>query len=135
MRRRALLAGMAGTPVAYRARMSPTSYLFATLLAAALVPAGCASTQRQSGAQGSSHTHRSQLPPDKAARCFARNAEEHSSALVSEVSPTSSGTQVIVRVKNGVTYATASYRQSGSGSVGAIQLMVVSSGRRDDLYG
>src|SRR5688500_1844043 len=95
---------------------------------------GCAGAQRQTGA-GSTHTHRSQLPPDKAARCFAHNAEEHSSALVSEVNSTSEGANVIVRVKNGVTYATATYRRAGSGSVGAIQLMVVSSGRRSDLYG
>ena len=110
------------------------SFAHVTVVAlAALFVAGCAGAQRQA-ATGSTHTHRSQLPPDKAARCFAHNAEEHSSALVSEVSSTSEGANVIVRVKNGVTYATATYRRAGSGSVGAIQLMVVSSGRRSDLY-
>jgi hypothetical protein len=96
--------------------------------------AACAQAQRQSGAYGSTHTHRSQLPPEKAARCFARNAEEHSSALVSEVATGREGrTEVTVRVKNGVTYATGDFRRAGLGSTGTITLMVVSSGRRGDL--
>jgi hypothetical protein len=98
------------------------------------IVAGCAQAQRQGGAYGSTHTHRSQLPPDQAARCFARNAEEHSSALVSEVATGREGrTEVTVRVKNGVLYATGDFRRAGPGSTGTITLMVVSSGRRGDL--
>jgi len=98
------------------------------------IVAGCAQAQRQGGAYGSTHTHRSQLSPEKAARCFARNAEEHSSALASEVVTGGDGrTAVTVRVKNGVTYATGDFRRAGAGSTGTITLMVVSSGRRSDL--
>lgn len=96
----------------------------------ALAVCGCAQAQRQSGAYGSTHTHRSHLPPEKAASCFGRNAEEHSSALVSAVS----GGDVTVRVKNGVTYATAAYRRAGAGSMGSITLNVTTSGRRSDLF-
>ena len=73
-------------------------------------------------------------PPIEAARCFARNAEEHSTALVAEVNATrDGGAQVIVRVKNGVTYATADVRRAGAASSGTITLMVRTSGRRSDL--
>ena len=98
-----------------------------TCLCIAATASACAQAQRQPGAYGSSHTHRSQLAPEQAARCFARNAEEHSSALVSEVN----GTAVTVRVKNGVTYGTAAYRRTGAGSVGTITLNVTTSGRND----
>lgn len=98
------------------------------LAACAQAPSGGAS------AGGSRYTHRFQLPPEKAARCFAKNAEEHSSALASEVRAERDGTaQTIVRVKNGVLYATAQFRPSGSGATGEIQLNVVTSGRRSDL--
>jgi hypothetical protein len=107
---------------------------FAAGLLFVSIIAGCAQPARQGGAYGSTHTHRSALPPEQAARCFARNAEEHSSALVAEVSTGSDGrADVTVRVKNGVTYATAEFRRSGAGSTGAIALMVVSSGGRSDL--
>ena len=60
-------------------------------------------------------------PPEKAARCFAHNAEEHSSALVSEVRIDRDGTAaVVVRVKNGITYATADIRRSGQASTSAM---------------
>ena|SRR5687767_13322602 len=95
-----------------------------------LALASACAAQRESSAYGSTHTHRSKLAPAEAARCFARNAEEHSSALKSEVT----GGDVIVRVKNGVTYATASYRRSGAGAQGAITLNVTSSSRRSDLF-
>ena len=105
------------------------SYPYRRILAGVCIAivAACAA-QRDS--HGSTHTHRSQLAPEAAARCFARNAEEHSIALKSEVS----GANVTVRVKNGVTYATAAYRRSGSGSVGTIDLNVTRSGRRNDLF-
>lgn len=116
-----------GTMLACSARM--TVKLMIGLLAVVIASA-CAQAQRKPAAHGSTHTHRSQLPPEKAAGCFARNAEEHSSALVSEVT----GGEVVVRVKNGVTYATAAYRRSGAGSVGSIALNVMTSGRRGDLF-
>ena len=99
----------------------------------AAVVSGCALAQRDAG-MGSRHTHRFQLPPEKAARCFARNAEEHSSALMSEVRIEREGrAEVAVRVKNGVLYATADIRRAGQASTGTIVLMVRTSGRRSDL--
>jgi hypothetical protein len=67
-------------------------------------------------------------PPQRAAACFARNAEEHSSALVAEVRPPDrqGRVEVIVRVKNGVTYATAELRPVGERADGTITLMVIS---------
>ncbi len=97
--------------------------------------AGCAQANRASAPYGSTHTHRFSQPPAQAARCFARNAEERSSALVAEVNVRDSGAEVIVRVKNGVTYATANFRRSNGGSSGTITLMVRSSSRNDDLLG
>ena len=95
---------------------------------------GCAQAQRPQAEYGSRHTHRFQQPPLQAAQCFARNAQEHSSALIAEVNATrQGGAQVIVRVKNGVTYATADLWPSGSVSTGTITLMVRTSGRRNDL--
>jgi len=73
------------------------------------------------------------LPPLEAARCFARNAEEHSGALVAEARAQRDGAETIVRVKNGVTYATAEFRPSGKGSTGEVELMVRTSGRQSDL--
>ena len=102
-------------------------------LAILIALAGCAQPQRQGGSYGSTHTFHSQQAPERAARCFAHNAEEHSSALAAEVTPGNDGARVLVRVKNGVTYATADFRRSGAGSVGSITLMVVSSGRPSDL--
>jgi len=53
---------------------------------------------------------------------------------VSEVTLHDGRAEVIVRVKNGVTYATADFRRSGAGSAGTIVLMVITSGRRSDLF-
>jgi hypothetical protein len=103
------------------------------VLLLALAIAGCAANPRGSGAQGGTYNYRSQQPPEAVARCFARNAEEHSSALVAEVTPREDAAEVIVRVKNGLTYATATFRASGRGSTGSITLMVVSSGGQSDL--
>jgi hypothetical protein len=81
----------------------------------------------------SSHVVRLKLPPLEAARCFARNAEEHSSALAAEARADRDGAETIVRVKNGVTYATGQFRPSGNGSRGEIELMVRTSGSQSDL--
>ena len=110
--------------------MNPLSALLVLTLVA-----GCAQQQRSPAQYGSSHSHRFQKPPQEAARCFARNAEEHSSALVAEVNARDNSAEVIVRVKNGVTYATADFRRAGAGSSGSVTLMVRSSGRNDDLFG
>jgi hypothetical protein len=94
----------------------------------------CTVGPREAGEYGTRHSHRFQQPPEKAARCFARNAEEHSSALVSEVRTERNGSAyVTVRVKNGVTYATADMSPAGQGSSGVIVLMVRTSGRSSDL--
>lgn len=89
--------------------------------------AGCALVRKDASVTTVSHRfiHR----PQQAASCFARNAEEHSSALVSEVrQPDARGhVEVIVRVKNGVTYAIVELRPTGTGSNGTIRLAVFSS--------
>lgn len=91
-----------------------------------LMSAGCTFMQEDPGA----HTvrHRLSLAPEDAAACFARNAERRSSALVAEVGPRDARGQVevVVRVKNGVTYATAEMRPVGQGAEGRIVLMVTS---------
>ena len=98
-----------------------------------LTCAGCALVRKE--ASVTTVNHRFIHPPQKAALCFARNAEEHSSALVSEVRPPDARghVEVIVRVKNGVTYATAEFRPGSAGSNGAIRLAVCSSGGNQDL--
>ena len=80
-------------------------------------------------ASASTVKHRFAQPPQRAAACFAHNAEEHSSALVAEVRPPDANgrVEVVVRVKNGVTYATAELRPAGKRADGTIELMVVSS--------
>jgi hypothetical protein len=97
------------------------------------VLAGCSSPARQTGATGSRDTVRVQQPPDKAAACFARNAEEHSGALVAEVHPRGDSAEVIVRVKNGVFYGSGNFQRAGSGSSATIVLNVTTTGRRSDL--
>src|SRR4051812_26967556 len=82
----------------------------------ALSLAACGTSPRQSGVQGSRQTVRLQQPPNEAAACFARNAEEHSSALVAEIRARGSGAEVIVRVRNGVLYGTGDFQRAGSGS-------------------
>lgn len=107
-----------------------------TLLAASLMAAcaaACAEAPRQSPGVGARHSHHFKLPPDKAAACFARNAEEHSSALKAEVQRRGAAAEVIVRVKNGVLYATAEIEPASAGSNARITLMVRSNARRDDL--
>ena len=100
---------------------------------AILLVAACATPAPSSGV-GAKHSHRFALPADKAAACFARNAEEHSSALVSEVrTRANGGREVIVRVKNGVLYANAEIDPAGSGSRATITLMVVSRSGQGDL--
>jgi len=105
------------------------------LIFSVLLPlfAGCAVV----GGDASAATvkHRFAKSPQGAAACFARNAEEHSSALVAEVRPPDAKgrVEVIVRVKNGVTYATAELRPAGQRADGTIELMVVSSSGRREL--
>jgi hypothetical protein len=95
--------------------------------------AACAELGMETGSRSSPHTYRSPQPPERAARCFGRNAEDHSSALVSEVTVQENRADVVVNVRNGVNYATAEFRRSGSGSLGTIMLNVVTSGRQRDL--
>ena len=94
--------------------------------------AGCALVAEDAFA--STVKHRFAQSAQKAAACFAHNAREHSSALVAEVRPPDDRgrVEVIVRVRNGVTYATAEVRPAGQRAEGTIELMVVSSrGRRE----
>lgn len=102
---------------------------FAFFLLAAV--AGCGSPAGES--RGTRERVRVALPPDQAAACFGRNAEEHSSALVAEVRPGGDRAQVIVRVKNGVLYGTADFERAGSGSNATLTLNVKTTGRRSDL--
>ena len=95
--------------------------------------AACAAGPASAPALGSSHSVRFQQPPHEAARCFARNAEEHSSALTSEVQTGRDGAHVIVRVKNGVTYATADFQRVSGGSRGTVTLNVKTTGGASDL--
>ena len=92
--------------------------------------AACATGARDGGPSGQSV--RVKLPPDQAAACFARNAEEHSGALVAEVRPGRDRAEVVVRVRNGVLYATADFRRAGAGSTAALTLNVITK-RRSDL--
>ena len=98
-----------------------------------LMFAGCALVGKN--ATASTVKHRFAKAPQGAAACFARNAEEHSSALMAEVRPAdaSGRVEVIVRVKNGVSYATAELRPAGTRAEGTITLMVVSSGGAREL--
>jgi hypothetical protein len=94
---------------------------------------GCATPAGPAAAQGSRVTRAFHKPPHAAAACFARNAEDHSSALVSEIRTGTQSAQVIVRVKNGVLYATAEFTAARQGSTGTILLNVRTSGARNDL--
>ena len=103
------------------------------LIVSIFVVVACGTPSRQSATHGSRHTVRLQQPPEAAAACFARNAEERSSALVAEVQPRGSGVEVIVRVRNGVLYGSGDFRRAGAGSTASIVLMVSTTGRRSDL--
>lgn len=123
-----------GTPRVryYRNRMKELNVVAALAVCAAL--AACSVTRGASGPQGSRHTYQSSQTPAAAAACFARNAEEHSSALVAEVQSQPDWAQVIVSVRNGAFYASADFRRTGSGARGEIVLNVTTSGRRNDLF-
>jgi len=88
---------------------------------------GCAPVQEDPSASTVRHVFAQS--PQRAGACLARNAEAHSSALVAEVQPPDprGHVEVIVRVRNGITYATADLRAAGQGAEGTITLMVVSS--------
>lgn len=98
-----------------------------------ILVSACAGPLRPPAAHGSRQSVRMQLPPDRAATCFARNAEAHSSALVAEIRRSRDSAEVIVRVKNGVLYGTANIQRAGSGSAAEITLMVTTTGRSGDL--
>ena len=71
-----------------------------TFLSIALVLlslAACSAPVRNSGSGPSSLSVRVKLPPGEAASCFARNAEEHSGALIAEVRPGRDRAEVVVR--------------------------------------
>ncbi len=91
-----------------------------------LLMAACARVKESAPAD--TVRHRFAQPPERAGACFARNAEAHSAALVAEVgAPDASGhVHVIVRVRNGVTYATADLRPAGGRAEGTITLMAIS---------
>ena len=91
----------------------------------ALSAAGCAETARYGDSQ---YAHRFTRPADEAAHCFARNAEDHSSALVAHVAPAGRGSyDVVVTVKNGTPYAQARIDRAATGSTGTITFNVQSS--------
>jgi len=114
-----------------RARNRKTSKL---VLALALVTsAGCA-VVREASSPGVVQ-HRFVQSPHAAGLCFARNAERRSSALVAVVSqPDAWGrVTVIVRVQNGVNYATLDLRPVGARADGTITLMVISKRGTEEL--
>jgi hypothetical protein len=95
--------------------------------------AGCAPVRED--ASPATVRHLFTQSPQRAGACFARNAEAHSSALVAEVPPPDArgNVEVIVRVRNGVTYATADLRPVGQRTEGTITLMTISSARMAEL--
>ena len=96
----------------------------AAVLLLVTVLAACAGSRPSAGSR---YDHRFVLPAERAAQCFAHNAEERSSALVAEVTRLRDGRmEVTVRVRNGVTYASATIEPSARGSIGAIRLNVES---------
>lgn len=111
--------------------MNIVSGMTGALAAAALVFApGCA-WQRQDAAE--EYTHRFSLPADQAAKCFARNAELHSSALVASISAERGGYAVSVHVRNGTPYALAHITPAGMRANGIVDLYVRSSGGNRQL--
>ena len=104
----------------------------ATLVLVAIV-AGCGSAPRNAAPAASRTALRVALPPDHAAACFARNAEEHSGALIAEVRAGGNRAEVIVRVKNGVHYGTGTFTRSGTGSTATLELNVMTNSRRSNL--
>lgn len=98
----------------------------ALLIPGLLSLAACAPVREDTSASTVSHFFAQS--PQPAAACFARNVEAHSSALVAEVRPPDARghVEVIVRVKNGVTYATADLRPAGERARGTITLMAIS---------
>jgi hypothetical protein len=94
----------------------------------------CSTRPAPNVSHGSRHTYQSARTPEQAAACFARNAEEHSSALVAEVQSQPDWAQALVHVRNGVFYASAEFRRTARGAAGTIVLNVTTSGRGDDLF-
>lgn len=98
-----------------------------------LALAGCGPARE--GASPDTVRHLFAQSPQRAGACFARNAEAHSSALVAEVRPPDARghVEVVVRVKNGVPYATADLRPVGQRAEGTITLMAISSAGTAEL--
>ena len=108
-----------------RAEATTMRRLLGSMLLLAL--AGCGPVRE--GASPDTIVHVFEQAPQRAGACLARNAEAHSSALIAEVRPPDARGHVgvIVRVKNGVTYATADLRPAGTRAEGTITLMAISS--------
>ena len=87
-----------------------------------LLCGGCGYRKSETGI-----VHHFALRPDAAARCFASNAEEHSSALVAEISSEGNSYDVAVKVRNGLPYATAHIESEGTAARGVVELNVRSS--------
>jgi hypothetical protein len=105
-----------------------------TCSALLLTFAGCA--QMREDASTDKIRHVFAQSPQRAGECFARNAEARSSALIAEVRPPDAqgSVEVIVRVRNGVTYATADLRPVGQRTEGTITLMAISSAGTPELF-
>jgi hypothetical protein len=104
------------------------------MTAALTLTLACSGCAYRSSDSHTGHVHRFALRPEAAARCFARNAEEHSSALVAQVSRGGDGYDVAVNVRNGLPYATARIESDGTGARGVIVLNVLpSQGTRELL--
>jgi hypothetical protein len=87
----------------------------------------CAGCAYRSSDTHTGYLHRFALQPEAAARCFARNAEAHSSALVARISRGGDGYDVAVNVRNGLPYAAAHIESGGTGARGVIELNVIPS--------
>jgi hypothetical protein len=103
---------------------------------ACLVPlmlAGC--TLMPQGTSDGTIRHQFAQSPQRAGACFARNAEAHSSALVAEVRPPDARghVEVVVRVRNGVLYASVDLRPVGARADGTITLMASSPRGTQDI--
>ena len=114
-------------------RGTRAAVLFPVRVVLLLMLAGCAPVQQDM--PGNTFRRELALDPERAGGCFARNAQAHSSALVAAVEPPDARghVQVIVRVRNGVPYATADIRPAGKAAEATITLMAISSRGSSEL--